>query len=117
MNQDKFLYVVQWIDHGGPYDEPQWESQIPTALEQMGLDPNKVLLDIGGLALRIVSRKEPMLFGCIETSVELPKWTGMIKPSPRWVEEITLWFYTFKPIEENIVERFDFEDFEQLLNE
>jgi hypothetical protein len=117
MKPKTFLYAVQWIDHGGPYDEPQWESQIPTALEQMGFDPSKVLVGIGGIALRIVSQEEPTLFGCIETNVKLPKWTGMVKPSPRWVEEIVLWFYTFQPKEKNIVERFDFEDFDKLLNE
>ena len=39
----KYIYGVQWIDHGGPYDEPNWENQVPTALEQMGLDSKAVI--------------------------------------------------------------------------
>ena len=67
---------------------------------------------MGGLALRVKHQKEPILFGCIETNVKLPKWNGMINSSPRWVEQIVLWFYTFEPKEEDIVERFSLSDFE-----
>ena len=107
-----YIYAVQWIDHGGPYHEPFWQDQVPTALEQMGFDPNEIIVNMGGLSLHQTFASEPVLFGYIETNVKLPKWDGMVKPSPRWVEQIVLWFYTFEPKEEDIVERFSLSDFE-----
>ena len=107
----KYIYGVQWIDHGGPYDEPNWENQVPTALEQMGLDSKAVIKEIGGFKLNN-QKGSCDLFGFIETNVELPKWEGMIPNSPRWVESIQLWFYTFNVKEDNIVQRWTVNEFE-----
>ena len=106
------IYGVQWIDHGGPYDEPNWENQVPTALEQMGLDPKAVIKEIGGFKLNNQPGSNG-LFGFIETNVELPQWGGMVKGSPRWVESIQLWFYTFNVKEDNIVQRWTVHEFEE----
>ena len=108
------LYAVQWIDHGGPYHEPNWQDQVPTVLKQMGLDPNVVLKDIGGISLHDPKSGTTEMFGFIETTVELPEFDGMIKSSPRWVEQIRLWFYTFTPEIENIVDRWDVYEFEDV---
>ena len=109
-------YAVQWIDHGGDYHEPQWEAQIPTALKQMGLDPTKVLVGMGSMSYKSQYewQNDLLLYGYIETIVELPQWEGLKKESPRWVEEISLWFYTFEPQKEQIVEKFSMEEFENL---
>ena len=90
-----YTYAVQWIDHGGPYHEPNWDDQVPTALEQMGFDPNKIIVEMGGFKLKAVRENNCDLFGYIKTNVELPKWDGMISGSARWVDEIVLWFYTY----------------------
>lgn len=116
MKNKNYTYAVQWIDHGGPYEEPQWERHVPTALKQMGLDPDKVIVEIGGLELYNPTKGEITLYGYIETNVELPQFEGMKKSSPRWVEEISLWFYTFEPKSEMILERYDLYDFEDMLH-
>ncbi len=109
-----YIYAVQWIDHGGPYHEPQWESQVPIALKQMGLDPTQVIVDKGGIELYNPKNGKINLFGFIETNVQLPPFDGMHKSSPRWVESNKLWFYTFEPKSELILERYDLFDFEDI---
>ena len=115
-----FLYAVQWVDHGGDYHEPQWESQVPTALTQMGFGPKNMLVDIGGVRLAnkrygLSSYQSPtLLFGCIETTVPLSEWDGTNKNSERWVESIRLWFRTFEVKQEDIIEQYDFDTFEPL---
>ena len=104
-----YTYAVQWIDHGGPYHEPHWEDQVPTALRQMGLDPDKIIVDMGGLKL---SNGE--LYGYIKTNTSLPEWDGMLVGSDRWVEAIVLWFYTWKVKEEDIAEWFDLYEFDDV---
>ena len=108
----RYIYGVQWIDYGGPYEEPAWEDQVPTALEQMGLDPNTVIEEIGGFKLNNQPGSSG-LFGFIETNVPLPKWGGMVKGSTRWVEDIQLWFYTFSVNEGNIVKQWTVQEFEE----
>ncbi len=111
-----YLYAVQWIDHGGPYHEPNWQNEVPTVLEQMGFDPNVILNNIGGISLHNQKTGMTNMFGFIETTVELPEWDGMKKSSPRWVEQISLWFYTFTPNPkiENIVDRWDVDEFDNV---
>tara|TARA_R110002124_G_scaffold269637_1_gene437571 strand:- start:47 stop:388 length:342 start_codon:yes stop_codon:yes gene_type:complete len=103
-----YTYAIQWIDHGGPYDEPQWENHVPTALKQMGFDADKIILNIGGLKL---SNGE--LYGYIKTNTPLPEWDGMYVDSDRWVNEIVLWFYTWRVKPQDIAQYFDLYDFEE----
>lgn len=121
MTQKTFTYAIQWIDHGGPYHEPQWEQHVPTALTQMGFDPNKIIVNIGGLALvpKANNDNDIQLFGYIETNVEIPQWIG--QPSnlqanqTRWVDDITLAFYNFEPHHHYHIERkYDLDDFEDV---
>lgn len=107
-----YLYAVQWIDHGGVYHEPNWQDKVPTALSQMGFDPNAILIDIGGLLLEDEGGRT--YAGYIETNSKLPKWSGLVKPSDRWVEDISLWFYTFQPPKDTIASRWAIEEFEEI---
>lgn len=111
--KNEYIYAVQWVDHGGPYHEPQWEEQIPTVLIQMGLNPSKMLLELGGLKIKNLP-DGCNLFGYIKTSVPIPRLDGKYKPHPRWVESIQLWFHTFEPRKEDIEERYELFDFEDL---
>lgn len=104
-----YTYAIQWIDHGGPYHEPQWEDQVPTALKQMGLDADKIIVDMGGLKLL-----NGELYGYIKTSTPLPEWDGMLAGSDRWVEDIVLWFYTWKIKKQDIAEWFDLCEFDDV---
>ena len=112
--KNEYIYAVQWVDHGGPYHEPHWEEQIPTVLTQMGYNPSEMLLDLGGISLYIPTMGEAVLFGYIKTSEPIPRLDGKYKPHPRWVEEIRLWFNTFEPTKEHILEWYDLSDFEDI---
>lgn len=107
------IYAIQWVDHGGPYHEPHWDEQVPTALKQMGYDPDKIIVNIGGLKLKHLP-DGCNLFGYIETTTPIPKLDGKYKPHPRWVQAIQLWFSTFEPPIENVEQWYDLYDFESV---
>lgn len=108
-----YIYAIQWVDHGGPYHEPQWEEQVPTALTQMGYDPSETIIKMGGLKIKGLE-DGCNLFGYIETNKPIPPLDGKYKPHPRWVESIRLWFHTFEPKEDTIEEWYDLYDFEDI---
>jgi hypothetical protein len=107
-------YGVQWVDHGGPYHEPNWSSQVPTALRQLGFDPNKVLVEVGGVKMKVEREDNYPFFGYIKTNVALPEWDGMSRESARWVDDIILWFYTWELNEDRVEEWYELEEFDEL---
>ena len=107
------IYCIQWIDHGGPYHEPRWDEQVPTVLRQMGFNPDEIIINMGGLKLKNLE-DGCNLFGYIETTQNIPRLDGLYKPSPRWVESISLWFNTFQPNLEDIEEWYNLHDFEDI---
>lgn len=117
--QQTFTYAIQWIDHGGPYHQPNWQQHVPTALRQMGYEPDTIIVNIGGLALvpKSFNDNDIKLFGYIETTVEIPEWIGQpanLKGNQtRWVEDISLAFYTFEPHHYYQIERkYDVHEFD-----
>lgn len=109
--EKKFIYGVQWIDHGGPYDESSWDEHISTALEKMGFDTS-IILDCGGVKYTESNPNTIGYFGYITTNTALPSWNGF--EENRFVEKIRLWFYTFELDEKRIEEFYTLSDFDEI---
>jgi hypothetical protein len=113
-SQQTFMYGIQWIDHGGVFDEPNFDTYVYDIIEQLGLQHNNII-EIGGVHY-VDGNTE--YYPYIKTNVELPEWIGSINNlkanQNRYCQHNQLWFYNFELNQHPIERTYSLSEFDEL---
>lgn len=107
MNEEQtYLYGVQWVDDGGPFDIPTMTDDLVEPFQKMGIQITDLIED-GAV---IMHNGETHYV--IKTQVPIPSthW----RRSERWSSNHNLWLHTFTIEESSIKQRISLDEWDDL---
>ena len=110
-NEKTYMYGIQWVDDGGPFDHATCFDDFEEPFQKMGIALDQIISE------QAVLLKNGETHYMIKMKQPIPYWSisGLVSSSPhRYSSTCGLWLYTFTIEEQDIQKHLTIEEWDEI---